>query len=111
MGSSNMQNMNLGEGGMNAEMLNMLLDAMGRGMNLGGGGGGMQNMNNMGVQNMNDGPGLDPYKFVGGGGIGGLGVEGGGAVGGFGNGMRGVGGMGNGMGVMGGMRYESLNLA
>ena len=54
MGSSNMQNMNLGEGGMNAEMLNMLLDAMGRGMNLGGGGGGMQNMNNMGVQNMNN---------------------------------------------------------
>jgi hypothetical protein len=54
MGRNYMQSMNLEEGGMNADVLNRLLGAMGGGMssmNLVGGG--MQNMNNMGVQNMN----------------------------------------------------------
>jgi hypothetical protein len=40
MGRNNMQSMNLGEGGMNADVLNRLLGAMGGGMpsmNLGGG--------------------------------------------------------------------------
>ena len=40
MGSNNTQNMNLGEGGMNVDVLHVLLGAMGGGlssMNLGGG--------------------------------------------------------------------------